>query len=86
VRLWLVVLMLAQSPNPFPNHETPPKGWMCRPATSEHEAQTVAKACVCLGMSTNPECQPMNEAPKDDPKCRVYCHRDHCGCVVNCEQ
>lgn len=98
--LWLSLLfgvvLFAQSPSaPFPNHELPPNGWFCTPASSASDVQTDAHACSCQGMTDDPVCTTMSEDPdsgdqievpltNDNAKCKVFCHKDACLCAVQC--
>ena len=87
-----VVSIAAQQPdpaNPWPDDEEPAHGWYCVPADKEHSPDKEAHACACLGMVEHPVCPkpidpPTVQAPNDNPKCKVYCHRDHCMCMKQC--
>lgn len=99
--LLLGVLVFAQVPaEPYPgqrNHEKPPEGWFCeRFETAPDQAHT----CWCSGMNHDPVCKKPDpvpddpatdedesqpQAPPEDPKCLVWCHRDHCTCKVLCK-
>lgn len=92
-----VIALFAQDPaNPFPHHETPPKGWFCWPAKSADEVTTDPHACSCLGMQDDPMCQTTETDPdtgqtsqvpasNDTAKCKVYCHKDACSCARLCK-
>jgi hypothetical protein len=81
--------------HPFPNHEEPPANYYCHPANNDRDVATNDHACNCLGMVERKECDPHDEqdeegnevqvpATNDTAKCKVYCHKDHCTCKVNC--
>ena len=75
--------------NPWPNHEEPAHGWYCVPADKEHPPDKEAHACTCLGMVEDPMCPkpsdpPALQEPNDNPKCKVYCHKNHCMCLKQC--
>lgn len=95
------VVVLAQTPaQPFPHHEMPPHGWYCSPADTPERVATDPHACACQGMIDEPVCSTMqqdeedgspvgepHEVPlsNDNAKCKVFCHKDHCTCAVQCK-
>lgn len=79
-----------QPPEAYPGqreHAKPPDGFQC---TIPQLAKDKAHACSCRRMVKNPEgdkcCETVerSEAP-EDPKCTVYCHKDHCTCPIQCD-
>jgi len=68
-----------------PDHERPPDGERC-----VHNDRDPAHNCSC-----HRECKQNTDDDgnavqgghvQEDPKCRVYCFKDHCHCpVANCE-
>lgn len=96
--LFLLLLLLPQAPDPahpWPNHELPPAGWFCVPTDTAERLKTDPHACECLGMIDDPICSTAGqdengntvELPRsnDNSKCRVFCHKDHCACMKQCE-
>jgi hypothetical protein len=83
------LLLYAQSeelPAPGnPGHERPAEGARC-----VHNEQDAAHNCSChreCKQNTDEDGNPAQGAHvQEDPKCRVYCFKDHCHCPVdNCE-
>ena len=61
------------------SHATPPKGWYCttdKRAAKDHQ-------CDCHRECGTDDAGKKTPAP-EDPKCTVWCHKDHCGCPVKC--
>lgn len=92
--LLLIPILMAQTPapdpaRPFPNHEEPPVGWFCVPASSAAAVETEPHACNCRGMvleDPEPFCHTEDGEPRGESStCKVYCHKDHCRCAVRCE-
>ena len=95
-----VLFAQAPAPEPYPGqreHRRPPEGWVC---ARIGEASDAAHTCWCSGMSHDVVCKkeqptPDNpdteedesvpQAPPEDPKCLVWCHRDRCTCKVLCK-
>lgn len=79
--LLLIILIgqasLAQTDQPFPNHEQPPEGWFCSPKASELDHK-----CACKRMDQDRMCE---GTPTEDTQCKVWCHKDHCRCPVVCK-
>jgi hypothetical protein len=69
-------ISLAQTDQPFPNHEEPPAGWFCtqKAADTDHK-------CSCKRMDADAMCE---GTPQEDRECKVWCHKDHCRCPVVC--
>ena len=61
-------------------HTEPPKGWLCnnKPKTpTDHQ-------CAChRTCEYDPET--MKVVEKEDPGCKVWCYRDHCACLNECD-
>jgi hypothetical protein len=65
-----------------PEHATPPPGWMCSPnGPADHKCE-----CRRVNGHADPEegdaGMPEKCAIQEDPKCKVFCHMDHCACPV----
>lgn len=69
-------IALAQTDQPFPNHEEPPAGWFCSPKAAALDHQ-----CTCKRMDSDKLCE---GTPAEDRQCKVWCHKDHCQCPVMC--
>ena len=68
-----------------PGHQEPAPGANC-----VHNAKDAAHNCAChreCKQNTDEEGNPVQGAyVQEDPKCRVYCYKDHCHCPVeNCD-
>ena len=83
------VLLRAQSqdlPAPGnPGHQQPAPGESC-----VHNASDPAHNCAChreCKQNTDDDGNPTEGAyVQEDPKCRVYCFKDHCHCPIeNCD-
>jgi len=59
----------------------PPKGWFCSNAPNAPKNHK----CDCHRECVKPS--PDSDAPAtvvEDPKCKVYCHKEHCACPIKC--
>lgn len=68
-----------------PGHQEPAPGDSC-----VHDAKDPAHNCTCHRECRQNTDDDGNPAPgayvQEDPKCRVYCFKDHCHCPVeNCD-
>jgi hypothetical protein len=65
-----------------PGHHEPAPGANC-----VHDANDAAHNCAChreCKQNTDDDGNPSEGAyVQEDPKCRVYCFKDHCHCPVN---
>lgn len=81
-----LMMAVAQVPEPGnPGHKQPPPGEHC-----DHVPNDPAHNCTCHRECKQNTDEEGNPAPgayvQEDPKCRVYCFKDHCHCpVANCE-
>lgn len=61
-------------------HPEPPKGWLCQNGSRAPKDH----ACEChRTCALNPDTGFIEE--HEDAKCKVYCHRDHCACISECD-
>jgi hypothetical protein len=61
-------------------HVEPPKGWEC----SNHPKTPAEKLCKChRTCALNTETGEIEE--KEDPACKVYCFKDSCACLSECD-
>jgi hypothetical protein len=68
-----------------PGHQRPAPGERC-----VHDASDPAHNCAChreCKQNTDDDGNPAEGAHvQEDPKCRVYCFKDHCHCPIeNCD-
>lgn len=78
-----------QEPEAYPGqreHAKPPDGWFCAVPS---QAKDRAHACQCKRMAqptAEDKCceKTKPEEIREDTKCKVYCHKDHCTCPVQC--
>lgn len=96
--LLLAVLSLGvqgQTPEAYPgqhDHEKPPEGWYCEPQTPRYTIPP-DHVCACRRMEitevTTGECVKNPDGSNyvtEDPKCAVWCHKDHCKCpTMSCD-
>lgn len=88
-----LMFVAAQQPIPMPppgnpNHEEPAPGARCL-----HEGThgvTAAQACACHAecmenRDGNGEPNGTFTRAEDNARCRSACHKDHCGCLSDCE-
>lgn len=74
--------LLAQEGNP--GHKEPPPGWTC--ASSGEHACACHRACQDTTTENEDGSQSTSTTVVEDPRCRVYCFKDHCRCPVhNCD-
>ena len=76
----LVSFVAQQAPEPYPGqgqHLPPPPGWFC-----SHIDPNPAKRCACKRMVHDEDCEGI---PTEEATCKVYCHKQHCHCPVECE-
>lgn len=74
----LALLILAPA---FQEHPEPPKGWFCSNAPNAPKDHK----CACHRECVKPA--PGGEGGGtviEDPKCKVYCHKEHCACPIKC--
>ncbi len=84
-----VLILQAPAPEQFPgqrDHAQPPKDFFCQ--LKGTKGVDDAHACTCTRMQettkADPDCCNAPPAP-EDPKCSVYCWKDHCHCKVGCK-
>ena len=96
MKRWIVLAIVlasaafAQQREDYPGqsgHAEPPKGWNC----TSHPSAPADHKCDCKKTCTKPTDEEGNaiEGPlvvTEDPKCKAYCHADHCTCEVRCKQ
>jgi hypothetical protein len=76
---YVVGLMLLVGLAPAPQERpAPPAGWFC---THDKRAPK-AHRCDCQRSCAKGEDGTMSVI--EDPTCKVYCHKDHCGCPTGC--
>lgn len=96
--LFTIVIVLSfasiaaqQSDEAYPGqrlHQEPPAGWFCEPpALPLHDPPDHPCSCSRMAMS-DPSGQCAHdpdgkEHVLEDPKCAVFCHMDHCKCLVH---
>jgi len=82
----LLSAQTAELPGPGnPGHNEPAEGEHC-----VHDSKDAAHNCSChreCKQNTDDDGNPAKGAfVQEDPKCRVYCFKDHCHCPVdNCD-
>ena len=66
----------------------PPEGWFCTPdkeAPADHQCSCQRSCSPKLDCDEEGNCTPSPEGGMEvheDAQCKVYCHKDHCGCPV----
>ncbi len=84
----LLSFLVQQEPEPYPGqrgHAMPPDGWFC-----SHDSKEPAHKCQCKRMARPAPGDPCCDNVKDEDiiesdQCKVYCHKDHCHCPVQCK-
>lgn len=77
--LLFALALTLQAAEPYPGqseHREPPEGWQCKPQNYTLTVP-VDHACNC-----ERTCDPETHQVVEDKQCTVYCHMDHCACVV----
>jgi len=81
-----VAFAMAQGPVPppgNPGHQQPPPGAAC-----VHNMKDPAHNCTCHRECKDTEGEDGKQETfvQEDPKCRVFCYKEHCHCPIsNCE-
>jgi hypothetical protein len=86
----LVAALAAGQQEPYPgqsSHAEPPKDFFC----SNHPNAPKAHKCDCQKTCAKPTDEEGNtvDGPlvvTEDPKCTVWCHKDHCACALKCSE
>jgi hypothetical protein len=86
--LLALALMLQQDGEQYPgqrNHAAPPEGWFCQHQYSIGGVPQVPEDHICACARTCMDNADGTQSTVEDPKCAVYCHKDHCDCPTPCQ-
>jgi hypothetical protein len=79
VALVLAFQVVQQQTEPEPY----PPGWHCTPQGDVRNGQqTREHPCACKKMDHDVDCE---GTPNEDPVCKQWCHKNHCGCPIACD-
>jgi hypothetical protein len=88
MRLLVVGLLALLAAAPLPQERpAPPKGWFCSNAPNAPKDHKCDCHRECVRRPPDGGSQGEGGGSTvviEDPKCKVYCHKEHCACPIKC--
>lgn len=82
----IAIVFALQEPYPgHDSHQAPPPGWFCQHQYYVDGKPQVEPSHVCMCDRKCMENADGEPYTVEDPKCTVYCHKDHCDCPTPCQ-